>query len=86
MGVTLEQLRQRKRDYLEARWEDGQLVMSPFCYCGEELDEKYACPRCQHQCDCTFVACRDPQALAEMQRLVQGNPSFAKFEVAAVDG
>ena len=82
MPVTFDQLKARQQDYLVARMEEDQLVMEPFCACGTALDEDYHCPVCQRECDCHFIACADPQAMAIVEKLVQGNPNFKNYLVS----
>ncbi len=86
MGITRDELRARKRDYFVARVEDGELLMEPFCYCGNPLDDQYYCKPCEHQCSCTFVACADPGATAMMETLVRSRVDFGKFEIAPLEG
>ncbi len=87
MAITRDELKARKRDYFVASVEDGELAMEPFCYCGNALDEQYACAVCNHKCDITFVACADAGALAMMQTLVRSRPAdFGKFECAPLEG
>lgn len=84
MPITMDALKERAVDYLQASIEDGQLVIEPFCSCGSMLDENYQCPECNRKCDCKFVACEDPQALAIVEKLIAGNPSFRNFEASLI--
>jgi hypothetical protein len=84
MPVTIEQLKSKKIDYLLASWEEGQLVMEPFCSCGSLLEEDYRCPGCNRTCDCKFVACSSAQALTVVEKLIAGNPNFRNFESAMI--
>jgi hypothetical protein len=85
MAITRDELRTRRRDYFVARVEAGELLMEPFCWCGQALDDRYSCAVCNHKCECTFVACADPGALAAMEKLVRGTPEFGKFELAPLE-
>ena len=85
MKVNLTDLNSRQQDYYVARWEDNQLVIEPFCYCGNSLDEDYFCKKCDRKCDCTFIACTDPQSLSVVEKLIHGNPSFRDCKVAMLD-
>jgi hypothetical protein len=64
-----------KADFFTAEMEDGELTMKPFCKCGNILDEKYFCEKCQRQCLCTDIICADETTF----RFVQDNPPFKKF-------
>ncbi len=86
MPVTFELLKSRKQDYLLAQWQNGELVLEPFCFCGNALDEDYSCNSCGHECDCTFVACKDPEALSIVERLIQSNPNFKNYNASLLDG
>lgn len=85
MTVTLDMLKSHQQDYLIAKWENGQLVMEPTCYCGTPLDEDYFCQECQRKCDCNFIACCDPQAFAVVEKLLQGNPNFKNYQASLLD-
>jgi len=85
MAVTREDLRTRQQDYLLAAWENGELTMAPFCSCGNELEEDYSCGNCDRECDCTFIACNSPEALALVEKLIAGNPNFKNFRASLLD-
>ncbi len=85
MAINMEELKARGIDYLLASMEDGQLVMEPFCSCGNALDENYHCPQCNKVCECKFVACSGAEALAIVEKLIAGNPHFRGFEASLLD-
>jgi hypothetical protein len=85
MPMTEEEIRSAQRDYFVASWEENELVMEPHCLCGNDLEEDYYCKKCNRKCDITFIACKDPQALSVVEKLLQGNPSFKKFEATLLD-
>ncbi|MFZ2448447.1 MAG: hypothetical protein WAW37_18970 [Syntrophobacteraceae bacterium] len=85
MPITLDTLKSRGVDYLLASMEDGQLVLEPFCSCGNALDENYHCPQCQKVCECKFVACSGVQSMALVEKLLAGNPRFRGFEASLLD-
>ncbi len=68
-----------KRDYFLAEMEEGELVMKPFCQCGNPLSEDYFCEKCHRQCLCTDVVCADETTF----RFVQDHPPFKKLRVFA---
>ncbi len=82
MAVTSDTLKAAKQDYLLARYEEDELVMEPTCFCGKALEEDYFCKECNRECDCTFIACEDAQALSLVEKLVHGNPTFKNFKVS----
>lgn len=65
-----------KADYFFAQLEKGELVMEPFCQCGNSLAEEYFCEKCQRQCRCTDVVCADEATF----RFIQDHPPFKKFK------
>ncbi|MEM5788572.1 MAG: hypothetical protein AAGU11_14765 [Syntrophobacteraceae bacterium] len=85
MATTLQFLKANGIDYLLASIEDGQLILEPFCSCGNLLDEKYHCPECNKVCECRMVACTSAQSLAIVERLVAGNPNFRGFDATLLD-
>ena len=84
MPITLDVLKSRGIDYLLATVEDGELVMEPFCSCGNILDENYHCPQCNKVCDCKFIACSGADALSIVEKLVSGNPNFRNFSASLI--
>ncbi|HMK65397.1 MAG TPA: hypothetical protein VK564_06355 [Thermodesulfobacteriota bacterium] len=66
-----------KNDYFFAEMEDGELVMRPFCQCGNPLAEDYTCEKCQRQCLCTDVICADETTF----RFIQDHPPFKRFKI-----
>ena len=85
MSVTLEKLKAHGQDYLFAYMEDGQLVMEPFCNCGQALAEDLQCPVCRRDCDCNFVACSEIAVLSLVEKLIAGNPNFRNFNTALLE-
>lgn len=84
MAVTLDDLKSRGIDYLIASIEEGELVMEPYCACGTMLDENYRCPQCDRLCECKFVACSSPEAMAIVEKLIAGNPTFRHFDASLI--
>ncbi len=66
-----------KGDYFFAEMEDGELVMKPFCQCGNSLAEDYFCEKCSRQCRCTDVVCADEPTF----RFIQDHPPFKKLRI-----
>ena len=66
-----------KGDYFFAEMEEGELVMKPFCQCGNPLAEDYFCEKCRKQCRCTDVVCADENTF----RFIQDHPPFKKLRV-----
>lgn len=82
MPVNFGDLKSQLMDYYWAHWEDGELVMEPFCACGNALEEDYFCQACKRECDCSFIACEDPEVLDAVEKLVHGNPTFRNFRAS----
>ncbi len=80
MPLTPESLKAQKKDYFIAQWQDEQLYMIPHCHCGNEVDERYHCDRCQRECTCQVILCRDAQTLNVVEKFIHGNPHFKHFE------
>jgi len=59
--------------------EDGQLVMEPFCGCGNALDENYYCGKCEQHCHCTDVVCEDQATLTLVEKYIRTSPKFHNF-------
>lgn len=85
MPIKREDLQKKQKDYFLARWENEELIMEPFCYCGSPLEEDYFCEKCKRQCTCTFVACKDPETLSVVRKFIHGNPRFREFEASLLD-
>lgn len=85
MPVTFETLKTNQQDYLLAYREAGELVMEPYCHCGNALEEDFHCNRCARSCDCTFIACRGPDALSVVEKLIHSNPNFRNYQAALLD-
>lgn len=66
-----------KGDYFLAELEEGELVMKPYCRCGNPLAEEYYCEKCERQCRCTDVVCVDERTF----RFVQDHPPFKNIRV-----
>jgi hypothetical protein len=66
-----------KGDYFLAELEEGDLVMKPFCRCGNPLAEEYFCEKCGRQCRCMDVVCVDETTF----RFVQDHPPFKNIRV-----
>ena len=62
-----------------ARLEDGQLVMEPYCSCGNPLDEDYHCDQCDQRCRCTDIMCEDQATLNLVEKYIHTSPKFRNF-------
>jgi hypothetical protein len=82
MPVSRQKLKDLQQDYFLASWEDGELIMEPFCSCGSSLGEDNFCQKCNRECKCDFIACSDPQALSVAEKLIAGNPNFKDFNTS----
>jgi hypothetical protein len=60
--------------------EDGQLVMEPYCSCGNPLDETYLCDKCNKQCQCTDILCEDQATLNLVDKYIRTSPKFRNFK------
>ncbi len=78
--MTPEALKIQQRDYFVAEWEEGQLAMTPYCFCGRQVNEDYFCDACGRQCTCQVILCRGPQTLRVVEMFLHGNPDFKNFQ------
>ncbi|UCE82531.1 MAG: hypothetical protein JSV47_12645 [Deltaproteobacteria bacterium] len=62
-----------------ARLEDGQLVMEPYCSCGNPLDEDYNCDKCNKHCKCPDILCEDQATLNLVEKYMRTSPKFRNF-------
>jgi len=69
-----------EKDYFIASHEEGELIMKPFCACGNYLDEKYFCTDCSKQCMCTHVFCTNEDVLDQVSGFIKNSPSFRHFK------
>lgn len=67
------------KGYFHAALEGEELVMEPYCQCGEALDEDYHCGNCQREVRCLEFLCADPAALAKVKLLIKENDGFKNF-------
>ena len=67
------------RDFYRAHLDKGQLMMEPFCACGNALNEDYFCDRCQRKCRCDLVVCRDQATLDVMVQYIRTASQFSGF-------
>ncbi len=65
-----------KADYFFAQLENRELILEPFCRCGNPLAEEYYCEKCLRQCRCTDVVCANETTF----RFIQDHPPFRKFK------
>ena len=64
-----------------ARLEDGQLVMEPYCSCGNQLDEGYNCDKCNKRCQVPDILCEDQATLHLVEKYARTSPKFRNFNV-----
>jgi hypothetical protein len=62
-----------------AHLEDGQLVMEPYCSCGNQLDESYNCEKCKKHCNCPDILCEDQATLNLVEKYMRTSPKFRHF-------
>jgi len=59
--------------------EDGQLVMEPYCSCGNQLDEYYHCENCKRYCRCTDILCENQATLNLVEKYIRTSPRLRNF-------
>ncbi len=78
--ITFEDLKKRGEDYYLASWEDNQLVLEPYCACGQVLDEDFFCSHCNRSCSIGVVVCRDFKVVGIVEKFIHGHPQFRNFK------
>ncbi len=68
------------RDYYEAGLENGSLVMTPHCACGNVLNEEYYCEKCKRKCHCNQILCDDEATLELVKRHIRKSPKLSAFK------
>jgi len=64
-----------------ARLEAGQLVMEPYCSCGNQLDESYNCDKCNKHCQVPDILCENQATLNLVEKYVRTSPKVRNFNV-----
>lgn len=75
----------KHQDYYLAHLENNELIMEPFCACGNALNEDYYCERCRRKCRCDHVLCQDKEALARIRSYIRQSGKFSGFSAALVE-
>lgn len=73
-------------DYYEATMENGDLMMSPHCACGNALNDGYFCEKCNRQCRCYRIVCDSPATLQLVQKYIRSSPQFAAYTAELAPG
>lgn len=68
------------RDHYLASLESGSLVMTPYCSCGNCLNEDYFCERCGKKCQCRLVICHDENTLQRVKQYIRKSSQFSGFK------
>ncbi len=67
-------------DTYYAYLEDGELVLEPYCSCGNPLDDMYYCDVCQRHRHPTDVLCEDESTLKMVERYIRTSSKFSRFK------
>ncbi|HVO83113.1 MAG TPA: hypothetical protein VMU60_01690 [Syntrophobacteria bacterium] len=62
-----------------AHLEDGELVLEPYCSCGNQLDETYFCDTCKRHSHPADILCEDQATLTIVDRYIRTSSKFHKF-------
>ncbi len=68
------------RDYYAASLENGSLVMTPYCACGNSLNDDYFCEQCNKKCQCHLIVCDDAATLDLVNRYIRKASQFSGFK------
>jgi hypothetical protein len=66
--------------YFRAALDGDELVMEPYCACGEPLEQDYHCTACDREVRCLEFRCADGAVLTRVLQLMQTNGSFKSFK------
>jgi len=66
-------------DHYTATLEDGSLVMTPHCACGNTLNDDYFCEKCNRRCHCNHIVCDTQSALDLVQKYIRTSSQFAPY-------
>ena len=69
-------------DHYKATLEKGSLTMTPYCACGNMLNEDYFCERCHRRCHCSQIVCADSTTLELVQKYIRESSQFASFKAS----
>jgi hypothetical protein len=67
------------KDYYEASLQNGGLVMTPYCACGNALNEDYFCEKCNRYCRCHQIVCDSTATLELVQKYIRDSSQFSGF-------
>jgi hypothetical protein len=67
------------KDYYQATLENGELVMTPHCACGNVLNEDYFCEKCNRRCQCYQIVCDNAATLELVQEYIRESSKFAVY-------
>lgn len=67
------------QDHYQAFLEEGELVIQPFCACGNPLNEDYFCEKCNRHCRCYLIICQDVSTLERVRLYIRRAPQFALY-------
>jgi hypothetical protein len=67
-------------DTYYAYLEDGELVLEPYCSCGNPLDEMYYCDVCRQHRHPVDVLCEDASALKMVEKYIRTSAKFRSFK------
>ena len=67
-------------DTYYAYLEEGELVLEPYCSCGNQLDETYFCDACKRHCRPTDILCEDEGTLKMVDQYIRTSSKFSKFK------
>ena len=75
-----------KRDHYKATLEEGSLTMTPYCACGNVLNEDYFCEQCNRRCHCFQIVCDNSATLELVQKYIYKSHQFAAFKASLAKG
>lgn len=75
----------KSKDYYKAVLENGSLVMTPFCSCGNYLKEDYFCEKCNKHCKCFNIICDNESTLKIVKKNIRDSSKFAEYKAYLSD-
>jgi hypothetical protein len=67
------------RDHYKATLKNANLVMIPYCACGNVLNDDYFCEFCNRRCHCTHIICDNRATLDMVQKYIRESSQFDAF-------
>lgn len=72
-------------DYYKATLENGNLAMTPYCACGNALNDDYFCEKCSRRCRCYEIVCDNTATLDRVKKYIRKSSKFVGYTAVLTD-